>query len=82
LRSFRSAAGWAAPRIIHWWLIAFTAQNYGFPFGCNNIPEKNIFCRDFRERILAVKPVNTTRFAAFYQRENFSGFFNCLRPKR
>jgi hypothetical protein len=41
-QSFRRAADWVALRIIHWWLIAFTAQNYNFLFRCNNLLVKNI----------------------------------------
>jgi hypothetical protein len=41
-QSFRRAADWVAPRIIHWWLTAFTAQNYNFLFRCNNLLVKNI----------------------------------------
>jgi hypothetical protein len=64
-QSFRRAAGWAAPRIIHWWLIAFTVQNYKFLFRCNNLPVKNILYAKFPALFLALKPVNTTCFAAF-----------------
>jgi hypothetical protein len=32
----------AVPRIIHWWLTAFTVQNYKILFRCNNLPAKNI----------------------------------------
>jgi hypothetical protein len=46
-QSFRRAAGWAVPRIIHWWLIAFTVQNYKFLFRCHNFPTKNILCGKF-----------------------------------
>jgi hypothetical protein len=65
-QSFRRAAGWAVPRIIHWWLIAFTVQNYGFLFRCNNIPEKNLSCGNFRQVVFAAKPVCTMRFTTFY----------------
>ena len=42
-RSFRRAAGWAIPRIIHWWLRAFTVQNYDFLFRRNaTFPKKAI----------------------------------------
>jgi hypothetical protein len=41
-QSFRRAADWVAPRIIHWWLTAFTVQNYNFLFRCNNLLVKNI----------------------------------------
>jgi len=81
-RSFRRAAGWAAPRIIHWWLIAFTVQNYGFLFRCNNILEKNLSCKKFRPLVFAAKPVCTMRFTAFYYYESFSGIFNWLPIKR
>jgi hypothetical protein len=64
-QSLRRAADWAVPRIIHWWLIAFTVQNYRFLFRCNNIPEKNLFCRNFRQVVFVAKPVCTTRFTAF-----------------
>ncbi|MGI4740258.1 MAG: hypothetical protein ACRYG7_34230 [Janthinobacterium lividum] len=65
-QSFRRTACLAVPRIIHWWLIAFTVQNYNFRWGCHNLPVKNILCRLFQNRIQALKPINITRFIAFY----------------
>jgi len=46
-QSFRRAAGWVAPRIIHWWLTAFTGQNYKILFRCHNLPVKNILRQQF-----------------------------------
>ena len=72
--SFRRAAGWAIPRIIHWWLRTFTVQNYDFLFRHNAtfpkkavslFPRKKCFlrCVRFLSRFLA-DFVHQTKFAA------------------
>jgi hypothetical protein len=63
-QSFRRAAGWAVPRIIHWWLIAFTVQNYGFLFRCHNLPAKNIFIREISRQAFGPK---TRQYHALYR---------------
>ncbi|RZK20601.1 MAG: hypothetical protein EOO56_12515 [Hymenobacter sp.] len=77
-QSFRRAASWTVPRIIHWWLIAFTVQNYGFLFGHNNLPVKNIFIREISRQAFDPK---TRQYHAVYRfcwLQKKPGFFNRL----
>jgi hypothetical protein len=80
-QSFRRAAGWAAPRIIHWWLIAFTVQNYRFLFRCNNIPEKNLFYAKFPAPFFGPKTRHYHVLCRFSGLQKKSGIFNRLPTK-
>jgi hypothetical protein len=77
-QSFRRAADWVAPRIIHWWLTAFTAQNYNFLFRCNNLHVKNIFS----PVSFGPKTSQYHMLCRFLRPQKKVGFFNRLPTKQ
>jgi hypothetical protein len=81
-QSFRRAAGWAVPRIIHWWLTAFTAQNYKFLFWCNNLLVKNILYAKFPALFFGPKTRHYHVLCRFSRLQKKSGFFNRLPTKQ
>jgi hypothetical protein len=81
-QSFRRAAGWVAPRIIHWWLIAFTVQNYSFLFRCNNLPVKNVLHAKFSVFFFGLKTRHYHGLYRFCKFQKKSGFFNHLPTKQ
>jgi hypothetical protein len=74
-QSFRRAAGWAAPRIIHWRLSAFTVQNYEFLFRCNNLPAKKHFLQEFLQQGFKSQNPSIPRALPLFQAVKKSWFF-------
>jgi len=62
-RSFRKTADWAVPRIIHWWLSAFTGQIYQFIFGRQVNFFKKLFCEKLK-RLFSPLKCSGTRFSS------------------
>jgi hypothetical protein len=74
-QSFRRAADWVAPRIIHWWLTAFTVQNYKILFRCNNLPAKNISRENFPSSVSSAETRQYHALCRFsLSRKNLSPF--------